>query len=130
MPRQPSEYPTRLELEILKILWDADELTVRTIRQRLSDAGRDSAHTSVITILNIMVDKGYVAKRKDGKSYLFWAIVDEPNTMRAMLGDFVDRAFDGSPQLLVSNLLGDGNIEREELLELRKLINQTLKKRG
>ena len=79
MARPASEFPTEFELEILKVLWKSSPQTVRDIRDRMAEAGRDSAHTSVITMLNIMVDKGYLDKKKDGKSYLFWPVVSEPD---------------------------------------------------
>ena len=59
MPRPASEHPTDLELQILKILWDREtSLTVREIRDALAQDGRDLAHTSVITTLGTMVEKG------------------------------------------------------------------------
>ena len=120
MARQASEHPTGFELEILKVLWKHSPQTVREIRERLADAGRDNAHTSVITMLNIMVDKGYLDKKKDGKSYLFWPIVVEENISQKMLGDMVARVFNGSARNLVSNLIDGEEIEEAELLELRK----------
>ncbi len=127
MARQASEHPTELELAILKVLWKSSPLTVRDIRERLARAGRDSAHTSVITMLNIMVDKRYLKKKKDGKSYLFWPVVSEEDVSQKMLGDMVARVFDGSPQRLVLNLIDGEKIDEAELLELRKLINQKVR---
>lgn len=129
MSRQASEHPTELELEILKVLWSHSPQMVRDIREQLAKAGRDNAHTSVITILNIMVDKGYVEKKKDGKSYLFWPVVSESDVSQRMLGDMVSRVFDGSPQRLVLNLIDGEEIDEDELLELRKLINKKVMER-
>ncbi|MFK7768988.1 MAG: BlaI/MecI/CopY family transcriptional regulator [Mariniblastus sp.] len=127
MARPASEFPTEFELEVLKVLWKSSPQTVRDIRDRMAESGRDSAHTSVITMLNIMVDKGYLDKKKDGKSYLFWPIVTEPDVSQKMLGDMVSRVFDGSAQRLVLNLIDGEDIEEQELLELRKLINQKVR---
>ncbi len=127
MARPASGYPTDLELEILKIVWKSAPQTVRQIRTRLAESGRKCAHTSVITILNIMVDKGYLEKKKDGKSYLFWPIVAEESVSQQMLGDMVTRVFDGSAKRLVLNLIDGESIEEAELLELRKLINQKVR---
>lgn len=127
MARKPSIYPTEFELAILKVLWAESPQMVSQIRDILAQAGRDSAHTSVITILNIMVDKGYLDKRKDGKSYLFWPIISEDSVSQKMLGDMVNRVFDGSAKRLVLNLLDNEDIDRRELLELRKMINRTLR---
>ena len=127
MARQASEYPTEFELAILKVMWRRSPQTVRDVRDQLAESGRDSAHTSVITMLNIMVDKGYLDKKKDGKSYLFWPIVSEADVSQKMLGDMVFRVFDGSAKRLVLNLINGEEIGEAELLELRKLINQKVR---
>ena len=66
--------PTELELEILKVLWERSPLTVREVQEGLASGGvgRELAHTSVITMLHIMVRKKLLRSKKDGKSYLFW----------------------------------------------------------
>ncbi len=58
MARPNSEYPTELELQILKVLWDRPPMTVREVREALEQGGRELAHTTVITMLSTMVDKG------------------------------------------------------------------------
>ena len=78
-------------------------------------------------MLNIMVDKGYLDKKKDGKSYLFWPIVSESNVSQKMLGDMVARVFDGSANKLVLNLLDGDDVDEAQLLELRKLINKKVR---
>ena len=128
MARPASVHPTEFELEILKVLWESSPLTVREIRDSMAEAGRDSAHTTVITILNIMVDKKYLKKKKQGKGYLFWPVVSEENVSTKMLGDIVNRVFSGSAKSLILNLLdGDEDIDEDELKELRKRINQKMK---
>ena len=127
MARPASIFPTEFELEILKILWKDSPQTVRSIREQLDDSGRACAHTSVITMLNIMYDKGYLDKNKEGKSYLFWPVVSETDVSQKMLGDMVARVFDGSAKSLVLNLIDGEKIEQSELLELRKLINQKVR---
>jgi len=127
MARHASVFPTEFELEILKIVWKSSPQTVRIIRDQLAKAGRESAHTSVITMLNIMYQKGYLDKKKEGKSYLFWPIVSEADVSQKMLGDMVARVFDGSAKSLVLNLIDGEEIDESELLELRKLINQKVR---
>lgn len=127
MARPASVHPTEFELEVLKVLWESSPLTVREIRDAMAKSGRDSAHTTVITMLNIMVDKKYVKKKKQGKGYLFWPVVSEENVSSKMLGDMVHRVFSGSAKSLILNLLDGENIEEAELKELRKRINQKMK---
>lgn len=127
MARPASEYPTELELEMLKVLWNESPQMVSDIREQLAIAGRKMAHTTTITMLNIMVDKRYLKKKKDGKTFLYWPIVKEEDVSQRMLSDLVNRVFDGSTQRLVLNLIDGQAIDEEELIELRKLINQKVR---
>jgi len=129
MGRQPADHPTEFELAVLKVLWHDSPQTVREIREQLAKSGRENAHTSVITILNIMVDKGYLDKKKEGKVYRFWPIVQEEDVSQKMLGDMVSRVFDGSAKQLVLRLIDREDVDDEELRELRKLINRKMRER-
>ncbi len=125
MPRTESDHPTELELEILKVLWKEAPLPVREVRARLeADAARTLAHSSVITMLNIMHRKGYVRRRKVGKAFLFTPKVTEGDVAGGMIGDLVARAFGGSRSAMVLNLLEAADLDAEELAEVRKLINR------
>jgi len=128
MARSKSEHPTELELEILKVLWKESPLLVRDVRVRLEEqADRPLAHSSVITMLNIMHRKGLVRRRKDGKSFLFWPKVEKEGVMGRMTGDLLSRLFDGSPAAMVLNLLDTADVDSAELAEIRKLIARKTK---
>lgn len=128
MARPESEYPTELELEILKVLWEESPLPVRDVRARLkSDAKRPLAHSSVITMLNIMHRKGFLTRQKEGNAFLFSPKVKKEDVTGQMLGDLVSRVFGGSPTAMMMNLLETSDIDSEELTELRKLINRKSK---
>ena len=128
MARQESEHPTELELEILKVLWDESPLPVREVRARLAtEADRPLAHSSVITMLNIMHRKGFLRRRKEGKSFLFTPKVKKESVSGGMMGDLLSRVFDGSPSAMMLNLLETADIGADELAEIRKLINRKAK---
>ncbi len=127
MARPASDYPTELELQILKILWEQSPLLVREIRKLLADTGRDIAHTSVITTLNTMVDKKTLKRTKQGKAFLYTPRVKREQVSQQMLGDVVDRVFDGSPTAVMLSLFGCADINDNELKELRKMINRKMK---
>ncbi len=128
MARRKSEHPTELELEILKVLWEDSPLPVREVRARLeAEAGRPLAHSSVITMLNIMHGKGYLLRRKEGKAFLFSPKVAKENVTGRIMGDLLSRVFDGSPAELVLNLLETAELDSAELAELRKLITRKAK---
>lgn len=131
MPRPASEQPTELELEILKVLWQESPLPVRDVRERLAQhAGRELTHSSVITMLNIMVRKGFLRRQKEGKAFLFSPKVAKENVSGSFVGDLLSRVFDGSPQALVLNLLETADIDAYELAEIRRLINRKAKEQN
>lgn len=128
MARRESEHPTELELEILKVLWRESPLAVRDVRERLeSDAGRALAHSSVITMLNIMARKGYVRRKKQGKAFLFSPKSQKSTVIGAIVGDLVQRLFDGSPTEMMLSLIETSEIDADELAEMRKLIARKAK---
>ena len=129
MARPTSRHPTELELEILKILWRDGPGSVREVRDPLAET-RDLAYTSVMTVMNIMTDKGYLKRAKQGSSYVYRPQINEQATLRRMLGDLVDRAFDGSAVAAVLSLLETSDIDAEELKRLRALIGRKAKERS
>lgn len=131
MVRPGSEHPTKLELEILKILWDESPLPVREVRARLdSNAGRPLAHSSVITMLNIMHRKGFLRRKKAGKAFFFSPKVAQEKVAGGMMGDMLWRLFDGSPSAMVLSLIETSDIDSDELAELRKLLNRKTKEKN
>mgnify|MGYP001342183289 FL=1 len=128
MARPGSEHPTDLELEILKVLWEESPLPVREVRARLgAQAARVLTHSSVITMLNIMVRKGFLRRRKEGKAFLFAPRVEKNHVSGGFVGDLLSRVFDGSPAALVLNLLETTDLDAEEYAELRRLISRKAK---
>ena len=127
MARPRSEYPTELELQILKVLWERSPLAVREVREALAATGRELAHTSVITTLNVMARKKYVRRRMQGNACLFAPLLTRSDASRRMLGDVVDRMFDGSAKAVVLSLFDCADVDPGDLKELRQLINQKMR---
>ena len=127
MSRPTSEHPTELELQILKILWQSSPQLVRDIRDALANAGRDIAHTSVTTALTTMFDKGYLKRKKRNNAFLFSPDITEDEVSEKMVGNLVNRMFDGSASALMLNLFEKSEIDEEELKELRRTLNRKLR---
>jgi len=128
MTQPVPEHPTQLELEILKVLWEEAPLPVREVRARLDQqAGRPLAHSTVITMLNIMVRKGFLRRKKQGNLFLFSPKVEKENVAGGMMGDLLSRVFDGSASAMMMNLIETADIDANELTELRKLIARKAK---
>jgi BlaI family transcriptional regulator, penicillinase repressor len=128
MSRPASEQPTELELQFLKILWEKSPRPVREIRNLLARSGRDIAHTSVITTLNTMVKKRFLTRKKEGKTYLFAPRITREQVSQSVLGDVVNRVFDGSAKAVMMGLVEHSDINPDELKELRKLIDQRMRR--
>ena len=124
MPRKASQHPTELELQILKILWREGEMNVRRLRELLAEDSRDLAYTSVMTMTGIMTDKGYLKRRREGKGYVYRPAISEKGISRDMMGDLVKRVFDGSARAAMVNLLEMGQIDEQEIEDLRRLLDE------
>lgn len=126
MARKRSKYPTELELEILKILWENSPRTVREVRAAMADEGRKLAHTSLITTLNVMFEKGFVKREAvpDGRGYSFAPKVSHGEVSQGMVGDLVDRVFEGSASALMLSLLENDQLDAEAHAELKKAIER------
>jgi BlaI family transcriptional regulator, penicillinase repressor len=126
MAKKSFRQPTKLELEILKILWKEHPATVGEVRETLAGQGRDLAYTSVMTMLTIMTRKRYLSRVKQKGSYLYTPILTEKSASQNLLRDIVDRVFEGSMTAVLINLLETSDVDPEELKQLRALINQKI----
>ena len=127
MARPASEHPTELELSILKVLWQEAPKTVDDVRETLAAAGRELAHSTVITIMNIMVRKGYLQRTKKGRAFEFTPVLEEDSVGQSMVQDLLSRVFDGSAHSLVLQLLETADVDSTELRAIRQLINRKAK---
>ena len=122
MPRPKHDHPTPGELEVLRILWRAElPLTVREVMDELNRC-RPRAYTSVMSLLNVMADKGLVTRKPRGRAYVYSAKVAQKKTTRRMLSDLLSRAFEGSASLLVAHLLEESHPDDRELDEIRQAL--------
>ena len=123
MTRDSAKFPTQLELEILKVIWAIGPSPVREVRDALAEV-RDLAYTSVMTVMNIMTKKGFLKRRKKGNSFIYRPVVNRETTTSNMVGDLVDRLFEGSTDTALLHLLETSDIDDGELDRLRELIER------
>jgi len=130
MARPNTPHPTDLEFAILKVLWQKAPQTVAAVREALAAAGRELTYSSVITIMNIMVRKKYLQRRKCGRAFEYDPLIEGQAVNRRMLSDMVNRVFDGSATAVLLGLLETSDVSQDELAEIRRLINRKLTERG
>ncbi|GLH69709.1 transcriptional regulator [Geothrix rubra] len=118
----PIPRPTDAELAILRVLWDRGPSTVRQVFEVLS-AERDLGYTTVLKMLQIMDEKGLVRRDDSERTHVFSARQSQTETQRHLVGDLLDKAFGGSATNLVMQALATRRASREELEEIRKLID-------
>ncbi len=127
MPRPRHDNPTPAELEVLKILWDRGPSTVREVMEVLNRRRR-RAYTSVMSLLGVMTEKKFVRREPRGRAFLYHAAVARHNTLRRLVRDLWGRVFEGSARDLVVHLLDEANVSKEDLAEIRAIIEQYEKK--
>lgn len=116
--------PTDAELAILRVLWERGPSTVRQVFEVLS-LERELGYTTVLKMLQIMDEKGLVARDGSDRVHVFAAAQTQTQTQRNLLGDLLDKAFGGSSLSLVMQALATRKASREDLEAIRKLIDDT-----
>lgn len=114
--------PTDSELEILHVLWANGPSTVRQVHEKLSQS-RDIGYTTALKLMQIMHEKGFLSREEDARSHTYTAIVSEEATQRNLVDRFVETAFRGSASKLVMQVLGQHKASREELDEIKNLLD-------
>jgi len=118
-----------LELRILDILWRRGPSTVREVLEALPRQPRP-AYTTVLTMMRLMHEKGYLDRRERGRAHVYQARLREQPTKRGLLRHLIATAFRGSPAALLVRLLEDEHISREELERVKRLIAEREKGEG
>ena len=121
MARNRSPTLTDAESRVMSVLWQRDTATVGDVVAALSQE-RAVTYSTVQTILRILETKGYVTHEKVARAFVYRPAVDERQARQRALKHLVARLFNGSPSLLVLNVLEDEAIDRTELKRLKKLI--------
>ena len=115
---------TEGELEFMKVLWSLGEAAPEEIQKALEKKGRLLTYGTIRNVLVVMIEKGYVTRKKKGKVYFYQAKVGEVQAKKSMLQDLLERAFNGSESHMVATLLNSREVQKDELQEIRRLIEE------
>src|SRR5262245_55041086 len=119
--RAQSPTLTPQELELMKVVWQRGQATVRDVYEALLERRR-IAYTTVMTMLNVLEKKGHLAKRAEGRSYVYAPVRPKQRVLGAMVRDFVERVFDGSAEPLLVHLLEERQLSEKDLEQLTKRV--------
>lgn len=115
--------PTEAELDILTVLWSRGPSTVRDVHEVLIQR-KSTQYTTVLKTLQIMTEKGLVARDENQRSHVYKPAQSRESTQKQLAGDLLRRAFDGSAALLLQGALSARRASKEELAELRSLLDR------
>jgi BlaI family transcriptional regulator, penicillinase repressor len=123
MARNRSPALTDAEARVMAVLWRTQTATVADVVEALKDTAAVS-YSTVQTMLRILEKKGYVSHEKIARAFVYHPVIDERQARRRALHHLVSRLFNGSPSLLVLNVLDDDQLDATELARVKKLIEQ------
>ncbi|AWW31450.1 BlaI/MecI/CopY family transcriptional regulator [Echinicola strongylocentroti] len=115
--------PTDSELEILSILWERQQASVREIHEELSKT-KETGYTTTLKIMQIMYAKHLLKRTEQGRSHIYTPAITQSETQNSLLSSFMAATFGGSTKKLVMKALGQSNPSKEEIDEIRKLLNE------
>lgn len=121
--------PTDAELQILSVLWKRGPSTVREVHEALAVV-QDTGYTTVLKLMQIMAQKGFVERDESNRSHVYQAALTEEQAQRGLLGQLMDKAFSGSAAQLVMRALSMQPTSSNELDEIRTMLNQMDATRG
>lgn len=124
MARRKSPTLTEVELELMDILWQKGSATVGEMVEALP-TDRPLAYSSVLTMMRILEQKGYVEHEKESRAYIYRPLIDRREAQKSVISYLLKRFFNDSPELLVVNLLEHEEIGAAEIKRLKRLIERS-----
>ena len=115
--------PTDGELAILQVLWRRGASTVKDVHKEL-EAKRKIGYTTVLKLMQIMVEKGLVTRDESTFAHVYQAGIPKDQTQQSLVADLLERAFEGSTSRLVLQALAAKKASPEELAEIRRIMKK------
>jgi len=115
--------PTDAEIEILNVLWERGPATVRVVHEAISQ-NKPTQYTTTLKLMQIMAAKGLLDRDESERSHVYTAAIPREHTRQQMAGHLMERAFAGSLRSLVVSALGGRRATKQELDDLRSLIEE------
>ena len=123
MPRKATPRPTDSELAILRVLWNLGPCTVRQVQEELEQR-EPTGYTTVLKLLQIMTEKRLVQRDESARAHIYSALHSADHTRSGLVGDLLNRAFEGSAAQLVMQALSSHQASADERQEIRSLLDR------
>jgi predicted transcriptional regulator len=122
MARKKSTTLTDSEMRLMRIVWKIEPCTVGDVVDQLPE-GEELAYSTVLTTMRILEEKGYLGHVKDGRAYVYNAIVPEGQVRKHALKHVMNKYFNDSPELLLANIFGRDDVSGDDLEAIRNLLD-------
>lgn len=127
MTDQNNLKPTESELEILQILWEKGQCTVRAVHEIL-EKNKEAGYTTTLKLMQIMLEKGLVARDASSKTHIYRALLNQEKTEQHLVNKMINNVFNGSAARLVMQALGNHSASKDEIDSIKQYLDQLSKK--
>lgn len=123
MSSEVTAKPTESELEILQILWEKGDCTVRDVHEILT-RNKEAGYTTTLKLMQIMHEKGLVGRDTSSKTHIYSALASQQKTQQHLVSRLIDNAFNGSAARMVMQALGNHKSSKDEIEAIKKYLDQ------
>lgn len=116
---------TERELDVMDVLWERGASTVAEVQHQLAD---DLAYTTVLTMLRTLEEKGHVSHEEEGRAYRYYPNVERAEAGASAVRRLMRKLFRGSPELLLTHLVSQRGLTKEQLEAMRELLDERIER--
>lgn len=124
MARPAAKVLTNREWEVMQVFWKRGELTAQEARDELARSGIDRAYTTVATLVRILTEKGFLKQTTSERPFLFVPVRSYEEVSRRLLGDLLERVFEGSREQMLVRLLEQKKLTPKERARLENFLRE------
>jgi BlaI family transcriptional regulator, penicillinase repressor len=125
MARPAAKRLTERELEVMQVFWREGQITPQEARDSLATAGVDRAYTTVATLIRILTEKGFLKQTADQRPYRYAPARTYEEVSGRLLGDLIERVFDGSREKLLIGLIDQKELTAKERARLEEILRES-----
>jgi BlaI family transcriptional regulator, penicillinase repressor len=118
---------TDRELDVMDVLWERGASTVAEVQEAIVD---ELAYTTVLTILRTLEEKGYVTHEEEGRAYRYSSLVERSEAGASAVRRLMRKLFRGSPELLLTHLVSQRGLTKEQLESMREMLDERIDREG